>query len=246
MAYPKSPNLPKHTASGTETRVWEDLRKEARKLEGELDAKLAAYGKLCTGYDSSYVSKRGEGGLANDQLIETKATEIESLLGRLSDVNDGMSSALSGAVDSRSHTLARHRDILHEFMQEFRRLSSTLGAARDRAELMGTPAQGGPGYGGVQTQGQSALLLRERTGIANSNAALDDVLGQADAVRGNLLEQRRVVDGIGDKLYSLGAKFPVVNGLLNAIRRKKSKDSIVLGTVIAVCCLFTLIYWWNK
>lgn len=42
---------------------------QARKLEGELDAKLAAYGKLCTGYESSYAtSKRGEAGLSNDQV----------------------------------------------------------------------------------------------------------------------------------------------------------------------------------
>lgn len=41
---------------------------QARKLESELDAKLAAYGKICTGYDSSYASKRGEAGLANDQV----------------------------------------------------------------------------------------------------------------------------------------------------------------------------------
>lgn len=243
--------MPKGAApSETSGRVWEDLRKEARKLESELDAKLAAYGKLCTGYDSTYASNRpGEAGLANDQLIATKAAEIESLLGRLSDVNDAMSGALSGAADARSHTLARHRDILHDFTQEFRRLGSALGAARDRQQLLnGAPARGGAdaGFPGGHAQGQSALLLRERTGIASSHAALDDVIGQADAVRSNLLDQRRVVDGIGDKLYNLGSKFPVVNGLLNAIRRKKNRDSIVLGSVISACCLFLLIYWVNK
>lgn len=38
-------------------------------------------------------------------------------MARLSDVNDSMRSALSGTADSRSHTLARHRDILHDFTQ---------------------------------------------------------------------------------------------------------------------------------
>lgn len=59
--------------------------------------------------------------------------------------------------------------------QEFRRLSSALGAARDRAELLGAAAQAGGAVGtmmGAQAQGQSALLLRERTGIQNSNAAV--------------------------------------------------------------------------
>jgi Golgi SNAP receptor complex protein 1 len=40
----------------------------------------------------------------------------------------------------------------------------------------------------------------------------------------------------------LGGRFPVVNTLLNAIRRKKSKDTLVLGGVITACILFTLVY----
>ena len=51
------------------------------------------------------------------QLSHSKAMEIEELLGRLSDVNDSLSSSLSGAGDPRSHTLARHRDILHDYTQ---------------------------------------------------------------------------------------------------------------------------------
>jgi len=51
------------------------------------------------------------------QLAQTKATEIEGLLHRLSDVNDEMGGFIGGISDSRSHTLARHRDILQEFNQ---------------------------------------------------------------------------------------------------------------------------------
>ena len=40
---------------------------QARKLETELDSKLAAYGKLAAGYDSSYAAK-GESGLAAEQV----------------------------------------------------------------------------------------------------------------------------------------------------------------------------------
>lgn len=40
--------------------------RQARKLESELDAKIAAYGKLCSGYEYSY--SKGESGLAQDQV----------------------------------------------------------------------------------------------------------------------------------------------------------------------------------
>ena len=56
-------------------------------------------------------------GALGAQLAAAKACEIEELLGRLSDVNDEMGSALSGAGDSRSHTLARHREIMVELTQ---------------------------------------------------------------------------------------------------------------------------------
>lgn len=48
-------------------------------------------------------------------------------------------------------------------------------------------------------------------------------MGQAQAVATNLKEQRQLFSNIGDQLLSVAAKYPAVNGLLNAIRRKKSK-----------------------
>ena len=67
-------------------------------------------------------------------------------------------------------------------------------------------------------------------------AQLDDVLGQAAAVGSNLGEQRRVFENTGSKLMTLTAKFPIVNNILNSIRRKKSKVSSV-GMCAGVCVL---------
>ena len=55
---------------------------------------------------------------------------------------------------------------------------------------------------------------------------LDDVIGQAQAVSSNLGDQRRIFENIGNKLVSVSSKFPLVNGVLNSIRRKKSRVSI--------------------
>lgn len=51
------------------------------------------------------------------QLAKTKAADIESLLQQLSDINHDMSGVIAGAGDARSHTLARHRDILTDLTQ---------------------------------------------------------------------------------------------------------------------------------
>lgn len=62
-----------------------------------------------------------------------------------------------------------------------------VGAARDRLDLLG--GAGGSGQHAPLLQGQSSnagLLLRERGMLANTNAALDEVMGTAQ-VRGVLL-----------------------------------------------------------
>ena len=51
------------------------------------------------------------------QTTHTKGADIEALLQRLSDVNDSMTSTLSGSSDVRLHTLGRHRDLLHDYNQ---------------------------------------------------------------------------------------------------------------------------------
>lgn len=175
-------------------------------------------------------------------MLKSKAGEIEGLLAALAAGNEAMGRAIGDSGGSRAHTLARHRDILRDYSQEFRRQSSVAGAARDRADLIGgasVPLSVAPGSG-------AGLLLRERGAVASSHAALDEVLGTAHGVASSLGQQRDVFEGTAGKLAGIGAAFPVVNTLLNAIRRKKNKDNLILGGVIAACIFFILVYWANK
>lgn len=55
--------------------------------------------------------------LCASQLAKTKAADIEALLQQLSDINHEMGGVIAGAGDARSHTLARHRDILTDLTQ---------------------------------------------------------------------------------------------------------------------------------
>lgn len=241
MAYPSGSSSTTTSTSGMQPHAWEDQRKEARRLENALDVKLGQFAKLCSGYEQSY--SRGEGGLATDQLMDSKAAELEKLLSQLSDVNDSMRNAMGGRQDTRTHTLTRHRDILHDYQQEFRRHTSSLGASRDRVQLLRGSSDRSPLLGGVNASG---ALLRERGQISGANAALDEVMGTANAVAGRVGEQSRIFENIGNKVLAVGAKFPAINGIINAVRRKKSKDTIILASVIAVCTVLLLIYWISK
>ena len=60
---------------------------------------------------------------------------------------------------------------------------------------------------------------------------LDEVMGTANAVAGRVGEQSRIFENIGNKVLAVGAKFPAINGIINAVRRKKSKVSNALHTL---------------
>ena len=132
------------------------------------------------------------------QLMDSKSAELERLLSQLSDVNDSMRNALGGRNDTRAHTLTRHRDILHDYqqvpaaqafparcalqcrfeqircnmlIQEFRRHATSLGASRDRVQLLRGSTDRSPLLGGP-SHNASGALLRERGQISGANSAV--------------------------------------------------------------------------
>ncbi|GJM90098.1 hypothetical protein PR202_ga06346 [Eleusine coracana subsp. coracana] len=89
-------------------------------------------------------------------------------------------------------------------------------------------------------------LLRERASIHGSINQIDEVIGQAQSTRVALANQRALFGDVQGKVKQLGEKFPVIRGLLGAIKRKKSKDTIILTAVITACTIFLIIYWLSK
>ncbi|GBF90540.1 hypothetical protein Rsub_03536 [Raphidocelis subcapitata] len=235
---------------GPTDRAWEDLRREARRLEGELEVKLQALTKLVSSCDPSSYRARPDAAAAAppgaEAMADARAAEIQALLRRLANVNEEMGGVVGGGVmgDARGHTLTRHQDVLQEYMQEFRRLEASMGAARDRADLLGA-GEGAPLLG-VQVHNATGALLRERTQLSGTTGHVDDMLAQAQSVTRSLLEQRRLFDGAGDKLAAVGERFPVIGGLLGAIQRKKNKDTLVLSGVIAGCTFLLILYVFSR
>ncbi|PKA66302.1 Golgi SNAP receptor complex member 1-2 [Apostasia shenzhenica] len=255
---------------------WEELRKEARKIEGDLDVKLSSYAKLAARFthSSGYVDC-GSPTVGPSRSWKSMEMEIESLLEKLLDINDSMSRCAASAATTTSVTqkLARHRDILHEYTQEFRRTkgnlnnliehSALLNSVRDditeskvnSTSLISTP-QPSIFYllmlilffslQALGTRSPRQHLLRERASIHGSITQIDEVINQAQATRSVLGTQRALFGAVQRKVKQMGDKFPVIRGLLGAIRRKHSKDSLILAAVIAACTLFLIIYWLSK
>jgi Golgi SNAP receptor complex protein 1 len=218
---------------------------QARKLESEIDGKLSSFVKTASG-----VSRDTGDGLLLGAGADAQAVAIESLLQKLSDVNSAMTGAVAGGTaggEARSYTLARHRDVLSEFTNEFKRVGDAVTVSRDRDLLLGgRVGRSDSAIGGPSDGTQAELLMRERSKVHSSTSAVDDVIGAAAATAAALVSQRGMFSNVARNLGNAGSQFGTVHNLLNAIGRKKSKDTMILSAVCAFCTAFTLIYWMSK
>ncbi|KAI0514316.1 Golgi SNAP receptor complex member 1-2 [Dendrobium catenatum] len=228
---------------------WEELRKEARKIEGDLDIKLSSYAKLAARFThASGITDNGSPNIGANRSWTSMEMEIESLLEKLLDINDSMSRCAASAASTTSITqkLARHRDILHEYSQEFRRTKSNLNSMREHSELLNSVRDDISESKGSGSMSPTMHLLRERASIHGSINLIDEVINQAQATRSVLGTQRAFFGHVQGKVKQLGDNFPKIRGLLGAISRKRSKDTLILAAVIAACTLFLIIYWLSK
>ncbi|PIN20860.1 SNARE protein GS28 [Handroanthus impetiginosus] len=227
---------------------WEEVRKEARKLEGDLDVKLSSYAKLGARFTQGGHVEAGSPTFGSSRSWKSMEMEIQSLLEKLQDINDSMSRCAASAAPTTSVTqkLARHRDILHEFTQEFRRIKGNINSMREHAELLSSVRDDISDYKASGSVSPRMQLLRERAAIHGSISHIDDVISQAQATRAVLGSQRALFGDVQGKVKLLGDKFPVIRGLIGSIRRKKSRDTLILSAVIAACTLFLIIYWLSK
>uniref|UniRef100_A0A671XPI6 Golgi SNAP receptor complex member 1 n=1 Tax=Sparus aurata TaxID=8175 RepID=A0A671XPI6_SPAAU len=221
---------------------WEDLRKQARQLENELDLKLVSFSKLCTSYSSSRDGRRDTSDTTpllnnstQDRMFDTMSVEIEQLLAKLTAVNDKMAeytntpgtASLNAAL---MHTLQRHRDILQDYTHEFHKTKGNFLAIREREDLLGSVRKDIDGSG-VNNR-RTELFLKEHEHLRNI----------AMATKENMTSQRGMLKSIQSRVNTLANRFPTINNLIQRINLRKRRDSLILGTVIGVCTILLLLY----
>lgn len=103
---------------------WEDLRKQARRLETEIDSMLVSLSKISTNNPMMYGDDESQM-LLSDDRFQTATSEIEELLSKLNMVNEKMgewhSNGEQSTISQNIHTVQRHRDILQDYTKEFQK-----------------------------------------------------------------------------------------------------------------------------
>ncbi|XP_051535957.1 Golgi SNAP receptor complex member 1 isoform X1 [Myxocyprinus asiaticus] len=243
--------------AGGNSNYWEDLRKQARQLENELDLKLVSFSKLCTSYNSARDGRRGDSSdttplicnSTQDRMIETMSVEIEQLLAKLTGVNDKLAEYTStpGVTSLNAalmHTLQRHRDILQDYTHEFHKTKSNFMAIREREDLLGSVRKDIETYksgSGVNNR-RTELFLKEHEHLRNSDRVIDDTISIAMATKENMTSQRGMLKSIQSRVNTLANRFPAINNLIQRINLRKRRDSLILGGVIGICTILLLLY----
>ncbi|CAF0998284.1 unnamed protein product [Didymodactylos carnosus] len=197
------------TATGTE---WEDLKKQARMLENEIDAKNNHHHHIDTLLSSTNSTISSN----SDRMCETISIEIEKLLEKLSDVNKRMSdtvSSLSGPNLGVTLTLQRHCEILQDHRREYERTKTNIRNFKNRENLLMINSSGikeptingigqsttGTASGGLSSRRQDNLF-KEHSYIDNSIRLMDVNFEIALKTKTNLLDQRKHMIAIKQKM----------------------------------------------
>ncbi|KAK3775476.1 hypothetical protein RRG08_027232 [Elysia crispata] len=247
--------------------LWEDLRRQARQLENEIDLKLVSFSKLGTSYSShrdfdslplttNSSSAQGDSSdtapllnkASSEHMFDTMAMEISQLLAKLTEINDRMveytqnigSTSPSAAL---MHTLQRHRDILQDYSQEFSKTSANINAMREREDLLGSVRRDINAYKNSSgLNRRSDMFLKENEHIRNSERLVDEQINIAIATKENLQSQGKLLTSITQKVNTFANRFPVINSLVQRINMRKRRDSIIIAVVIAVCIILLILY----
>jgi len=223
----------------------DQLRKEARSLENEIDNKLTSYSKYgATFAQTSYLRDDSASDTASllggDHVSSAMGQEIEQLLLRLSEINEGMSKTAENSAAVNNY-IANHRSKLHEYSQEFKRIKTQIHAAREHAELLISVRQDISQYkNSVGTRQEN--LLRERGSVHNSDRVADNLIGVGLALREDLTTQRNFIQGTLFKVKNISKAFPGISRAISMINRRKKRDLVILSTFIAICLCLLLLY----
>lgn len=231
---------------------WEELRKEARILESEIDARLDSYSKYAQSLlreDLNNPSNAAAAAVAASVVdpsvsvstLDNHGVEIKRLLQRLAKVKEDMSRHISRQDSKDQITLL---PILHQYegkyssyTRDFKKSKMNITEAMQQL-LMGR------NLGKEREQlSKKDALLRERASLHSSERGLDDLLSQAQEAKQKLSMQNTQLYQTLQRITTLGGNIPVLNDLMAKIGRAKRRDYLVLGAVISICLLFLI--WWG-
>jgi len=223
---------------------WDAVREEARFLGSSIDTKLHVLNKY-TNSGNRYSTGDGPGSRSRHAAFLQDAREVEDLLKQLEEVNRKLEAIVYNKAggSSNEHTLRRYHDVLKDYNHEFHRVRELVEKQMEREDLLygGTSASEAEPF--LSSRNRSTdILLAEHEHITNSERMIDEQISLAMGVKENIHHQQRRIAGAMHQLQITLKKYPAINNVMQKIRMKKRKDTLVLAGVISTCLIFLFLY----
>jgi Golgi SNAP receptor complex protein 1 len=217
---------------------WEELIKLAKELEREIDLKLMAISRLLISSSSTNIGS--ESGLLSGIESHLKRLDnvIEMMTELLGQVN-GSVDASGGKAVTAHHLLNRHREIFQEYQKEFRKAKIKLSSSREQAELLNSVREEINAY----RKRDEERLLTEKARVERAQSHTDHIIEIAQGVHQGLLSQGSGLRRAYRKFKEVLDGFPVISTILTRIHVRRSRDTMILGLVIAICCFVLFLLW---
>ncbi|KAK7063992.1 Golgi SNAP receptor complex member 1 [Favolaschia claudopus] len=220
---------------------YDQLHRQCRTLENLFYTKLTSYSQLV-----STISRHTDDVEASGSSERWKDMELEldDLLEKLEETNEQLS-ALSSNPETLSasmlRTIQNHSEVFQDNARELRRTKGSVKAALDHANLLSGVRNDIDAY----KSSAADSLLAERGRIDSSHTMTDAMLDQAYETRAEFGRQRTALDGINSRMKNVLNTMPGINNLVNMIKSRRRRDTIIMGVVIAVCIIIIISYMWR-
>lgn len=242
---------PPTSGNGSSLADFDGFRREATKLERQLEDRVARYQQLAQSlsttntFSSSKINNRptslldaAENGALTSQEESTLSTDISRTISAMADLVNTKMAPIAVRTGRTQHSLLvkRYREILFDCTTDYEKTRASVARQRETAELFAGANTGEAG------EGETDQLLRERNAIGNSMKGVSSVLGQAEEIRSDLKSQGMALRGTSAKVLAIAQHVPGVNKLIDHIRKKRNRDDMVVSGIVGACILFTLWY----
>ncbi|KAJ7195558.1 hypothetical protein B0H12DRAFT_1169347, partial [Mycena haematopus] len=213
----------------------------AELLKNLFYSKLTSYSQLV-----STISRHTDDVEASGSSERWKDMELEldDLLEKLEETNEQMS-ALSSNPETLSasmlRTIQNHAEVFQDNARELKRTKASVKSALDHANLLSGVRNDIDAY----KSSAADSLLAERGRIDSSHSMTDTMLEQAYETRAEFGRQRTALDGINSRMKTVLNTMPGVNNLINMIKSRRRRDTIIVGVVIGVCLIIIISYMWR-
>lgn len=242
-AIPPPPGSLQSPSISNDQQKWEDLRKQAKQIEFDLDSKLASFGRMnfmTTSNSLSLIEKQQlSNSLSNE--IDLKLSELYQIIeqmNRMSESSEIPRSQQTNAFTYKHH-IQRHRDLYHDYMREYQRTKTYLSQS---VANMSKITQSDITTDMDHRSSVSDLLLEEKAKLESSHRHTDQVIEMAFAARESLHTQRL---SLLDSSRKSGWIFNGLNRareLISRISLRKRRDKYIMATVVLFCLILMFMY----